>query len=80
MILRQTSHFNKRNKLIKLASVDKKKFEIGNELKIIFFNLCYIFGIGICETYTSREDTNSRTERRGKFISRWIFFPNSRKE
>ena len=38
------------------------------------FNLCYIFTIGICEKYTSRDNKNFRTESAGKFISRWVFF------
>jgi hypothetical protein len=48
--------------------VDKKN-EIGQELKKkVFLSLCYIFGIGICDKYMSREDKNSRTGSGGTFI------------
>jgi hypothetical protein len=45
MFLHQNSHFNKRKKLFIFASVDKKKFEIGNKLKKKF--LTYVTFLGL---------------------------------
>ena len=49
-----------------LMLIKKNRNRTRMEKKV--FNLCYNFGIGICEKYISREDINSRIESGGKFI------------